>query len=1159
MTSRSVDHRSFWLLTCSQFLGAFNDNLFKQFILILATTLTAQGLINFSWWPQDPQPIAGAVFSLPFVMFALVGGFIADRFSKRSVIVTMNFIEILVMVTGFAALYYGTIDINTSVILCMVTLFFMGTQSSLFGPSKYGTLPEIVREERLSWANGIIQMTTFTAIILGTALPLIKFLREREEPFAYHTSGYFFVGIAMIGWLLSLGIRKRPPAGPERRFQKSLFLTPVHAIQEIRYLSRDKELILAVLAAAWFSLIGAMALFVINSYGTNVLGLTDAGSSLFFWCAGGIALGSLLVGFISGPRVELGIVPIGIVGMSLGFMVTGWLTPGDWNIQIALLITGVFGGFYSIPLRSLIQQRPKKEEKGRVLGAAELIDWIFILSAAGLYHVFANVWNLDPRAMLVTLGVFTLVGAGLICSFSPSYAVRMVLWLLTHTVYRMKVLHPERVPNHGGALLVSNHVSYADPFLVGSSVPRFVRFLMHRSFMSVPGVGHFSRLMKAIPIAEDDGPRELLKSLQEAAEHVKKGHVACIFAEGSISRTGNLLPFSKGLEHIAKRAGVPIIPVYLDRVWGSIFSYRGGKFFFKRPTRVPYPVTIIFGEPLPPGTPAHEVRQAVQEIGAEALAYRTKKGETLATRFIRVAGRYPFRRCMSDHSDRQLNYFQFKVATLLLRRPLREHLQPDEKHVGVLLPPSIGGALANVTLAICGRTSVNLNFTIGQESFDSAIEQCKLRTIISSRQFLEKINIEPDERYVFLEDILKAQGGAAKARATLQALLPSFVLQNLSGVCKDPHEDATVIFSSGSTGMPKGVCLTHDNILSNARSLAQVFDADKRDCMVGVLPLFHSFGYTATLWFPLLSGFMAAYHPNPMDGAKIAEVIRTHGGTFFVSTPTFYLGYLRRWKKEDIETLRIAASGAEKLKGSLSRAWMERFDRPILEGYGCTELSPAVSINLPDIHDKGVEQVGHKLGTIGHPLPGVAARVVDPDSFKTLDVNEEGLLLIKGPNVMRGYLGREDLTKEVIRDGWYVTGDIARIDNDGFITITDRMSRFSKIGGEMVPHVKVEEAIQASVDELAPCPPDVQEAGACHEIAVTALPDERKGEKLVVLHTPLEIAVQDVLNHLKKADLPNIWMPRSDAFVQVEEIPKLASGKFDLRQIKTIAEEGLGK
>jgi len=354
----------------------------------------------------------------------------------------------------------------------------------------------------------------------------------------------------------------------------------------------------------------------------------------------------------------------------------------------------------------------------------------------------------------------------------------------------------------------------------------------------------------------------------------------------------------------------------------------------------------------------------------------------------------------------------------------------------------------------------------------------------------------------------------------------------------------TIIFSSGSTGEPKGVLLTHANLLSNIQSLEQLFDPVPQDRVMGVLPFFHSFGAMATLWFPLTAGIGAVYHPNPLDARGIAEAVRQYGCTFLLATPTFLQSYIRRADPAAFGSLRYVVVGAEKLSPRLADAFTERFGIEPLEGYGSTECSPLVAVNVPDHREQGIHQVGTKRGRIGHPIPGVSVRVVDPDNFSPRPPGMEGLLLVKGPNVMAGYLGRPDLTREAVRDGWYVTGDLAVVDEDGFIIITDRLSRFAKIGGEMVPHLKVEEALHGAL-------------GAPEQVlTVTSVPDRDKGEKLAVVHTLDDETLRRLQEKLLSLGLPNLWLPRKDAFLRVDRLPLLGTGKLDLRKVREIARAG---
>jgi len=359
------------------------------------------------------------------------------------------------------------------------------------------------------------------------------------------------------------------------------------------------------------------------------------------------------------------------------------------------------------------------------------------------------------------------------------------------------------------------------------------------------------------------------------------------------------------------------------------------------------------------------------------------------------------------------------------------------------------------------------------------------------------------------------------------------------------NETATVIFSSGSTGEPKGIVLSHENLSSNVQAVYDIFRMRKKDAIVGVLPFFHSFGFTGTLWLPLLAGIKVMYHPNPLDSVTIGKMVRTNKGTILMSTPTFLSAYIRKCTKEQFATLRQVIVGAEKLKSGVSDAFKEKFGLEPLEGYGATELSPIATLNIENFREKGIKQIGHKRGRIGRPLPGVAVKIVDPDTRQNLGTNHDGLLLVKGPNVMRGYLNQPELSQQVIRDDWYDTGDIANIDDDGFVAITDRLSRFSKIGGEMVPHIRVEDALHKAL-------------GVTERVfAVTSVPDEKKGERLIVLHAQ-DVDVEKMIEALSAEGLPSLWVPKKIQYYRVESFPMLGSGKMDLKAVKKLGLEKAG-
>ncbi|MBA4389021.1 MAG: acyl-[ACP]--phospholipid O-acyltransferase, partial [Verrucomicrobia bacterium] len=493
-----------------------------------------------------------------------------------------------------------------------------------------------------------------------------------------------------------------------------------------------------------------------------------------------------------------------------------------------------------------------------------------------------------------------------------------------------------------------------------------------------------------------------------------------------------------------------------------------------------------------------------------------------------------------DTTGRRLSYGKTLVSAIALADEIDRTGDTNEK-IGVLMPSSVAGLLVNVALTIAGRVPVNLNFTASAEAMASAIRQCNMKTVVTSRAFVEKLEgIVLPEGAVYLEDIVPRISGGAKIAALLKALFAP-----MSALCKYrvPGADdvATIIFSSGSTGEPKGVMLSHHNIISNIEAFRMLLHLEPQDRMCGILPFFHSFGYTCSMWCPLLSGFFAAFHPNPLDAGKVADLVRDEKLTVFLATPTFLLGYIRKAKKDDFASLRILVVGAEKLKKKVADAFEERFALRPREGYGATELSPVVSLNVPDVDIAGVKQPGTREGSIGHPVPGVHVKVVDPDTMQPVPEGQQGLLLVKGPNVMLGYLGNPAKTAEVLKDGWYNTGDIARVDEDGFVFLLDRLSRYSKIGGEMIPHIAVEDHYMQALGAVTPV------------IYVTSAPDEKKGEQLIVFYTQEAGEVEKLQGIIADADIPNLWKPRKENYFKIEALPTLGSGKIDQKRLKDLA------
>ena len=1113
---------SFAWLNATQFGGALNDNLFKGFLQFFL-------LAAFPARKHEILAVSMTMFALPFLLFTSWTGVLADRLSKRTIIVAAKGLEILVMALGLAAFA------ARSEYALYAVMFLMSAQSALFGPSKYGIIPELVERDQLSRANGLLTMYTYLAIILGSAIA--PFVGEQTGG-RYALAQWACVAVAIAGTATALPLRRTAPAGSTKRLSP-LFLRDIwRTLWSIR---GDRYLLMTVIATAYFSLLAAYMQMNLTLYGLAHLGLSEARSGyLFFLAALGIAGGSVLAGRLSGRMIEFGIVPIGALALTASALALA-AQPGSWALRFAvILLAGAGAGMFVVPLDAFIQARAPRERLGEILGANSFLSWVGVLIAAALIAL-TGLLRLTPAAGFLVMGLLTLVLTIVTFRMLPDFLIRFIVLVITRLAYRIRVIGGEHIPVDGPALLICNHASYVDALLLAATQQRRLRFVMGREvYDRLPRLQPFFRLMGCIPIGANDPPRQLLASIRAARAALDDGYMVVIFAEGAITRTGNVRAFNRGFTRILKGSSHPIIPVYLGGAWGSIASFYHGRLVRHWPAMLRYPVTVLFGRPMLPTASAAEVRQAVMELSCDFFNDRRRRRRAMAEEFVRAARERWSEPIIADTTGRSLTYRETLIGALALADALRG---VEGRHVGLVLPPSAGGALANLAVMFLGRVPVNLNFTASRDALLSAIRQCDIRTIVTSRAFLDKFpGLEWPSTTVLLEDVRERITTSMKVRALLRArFIPARALGRPPGFTADAV--ATVLFSSGSTGEPKGVMLSHHNILSNIESLRMVFDMSPRDHLCAALPFFHSLGFTATLWYPLLSGLSLTYHANPLDAAKIVEIVRERRSTMLFATPTFLLLYMRKAAREDFRSLRYVIVGAEKLKPRLADAFEERYGVRPMEGYGATELAPVATLSLPDVEVGGVRQKGWKAGSVGLTLPGIAMKLTDPDTGVPRDAGESGLLWIKGPNVMLGYLGRPDLTAESLVEGWYRTGDIARFDEDGFVEITDRLSRFSKIGGEMVPHLGVEEALLKQLGRSDPV------------LAVTAVPDERKGERLAVLFTPAAGDRDTLAQAIELSGLPNLWKPGRDALFPIEAIPVLGSGKLDLGALKSAARE----
>ena len=1258
----------FIALLATQFLGATNDNIFRWFVV-------GVGKQYFSKNPATVLMAGTACFVVPYLLLASIAGYLADRLSKRTVIVACKVAELIIMLLGVLAVF------TEQIWAIFAVLTMMGAQSALFSPSKTGSIPELLDETRMSAANGWFGLATVMATVVGTAIG--NLLSDFTEPRGTENIGLsvaVLLGMASIGLLTSLLIKAVPAADPKRTFPWNTFK---RTWQDLGSLWSLRDLWRVTLGITFFWSLGTLANLNIDQFAfargaSQQSHVTPLLVALIF----GIGGGSVLAGVLSRGKIELGLLQVGAAGIAFSlvglFIVWGPLVSTDvtgttiasgtsyylhgiadylrefklgyWVACFFLLTTGISAGLFNVPLESYLQHRSPREKRGSILAAANLVTFVGILFASLLFWVMRmpvesgsllnvtamNSLQVDPhdrtkihrlttdfkdgfeptmesplpdeylgsvngaaRALLagnmawaemevrqrtpasraavirrypeykelVTVvvdesmgrslfqprdiflvsGLLTVGVLGYIFWRLPHECLRFLFRILMNSIYRLRIYGQENLPKHGPALLISNHVSWLDGQMLMYASDRPLRMFVWAANFRNPIGRYMAKTFDMIEVSA--GPKSIVRAIQAANRGLRNGDLIGIFPEGGISRTGQLNSFRPGMFKILKNTDAPIIPVYIDGMWGSILSFERGRFFTKWPKRLPYPVSIHIGKPIHNAENTHQARQAITELGARAVQQRQQGFICLPSEMIRKCKQSKFRSKVADSSGVDLTGGMALLRTLVLRRLLKRHvLGDDETHVGVFLPPSVGGCLTNLALGLDKRIAVNLNYTVSSDVLNGCIASAGIQHVLTSRQFMSKMDFDLDTELVYLEDLKDKPTLGDKIACALAAFaMPASMLERSLRVHDVKGDDVmTVIFTSGSTGKPKGVMLTYDNIASNAEAIDQVIHLTPADVIVGILPFFHSMGFTVTLWTPMVTDIKAVFHYSPIDAKRIGKLIEDHQATILLSTPTFLRNYLRRCTKEQLASLNLVVAGAEKLPGALSDLFEQKFGIRPVEGYGCTELSPLVSVNVPASRNQNTDQLALKEGSVGRPIAGVAAKITHLETGEVLGLNQEGMLHIKGPNVMKGYLDEVEKTAKVLQDGWYNTGDVAYLDEDGFIHITGRKSRFSKIGGEMVPHILVEDTLAELIG--------LDDEGTV-KVAVSAVPDEKKGERLIVLHTKTDKTVEQLREGLTSAGLPNIFVPSADSFMEVDAIPILGTGKVDLKGVKEKALE----
>ncbi len=1008
----STPRRPLLGLLVAQFLGAFNDNAFKLIATLLgiraATAAIAPGSAEYEFAAQTQTTLAFVALTLPLAVFSLPAGVLADRVSKRSLIVAMKALEVVLMAAATVALLIAP-GAHWTVIAILV---LMGLQSALFSPGKYGILPELIPHEKLSAANGLLELWSFVGIVLGTvAGGLLLSLGDRWGGTWVAVAG--LAVLAVVGFVASLWVPRVPPAAAAAA-PRSAFET-LRGAQRVMW--RDRPLRLAVIGLAFFwgaaSLLGQDMLV----YGKSVLGLDDETAALPLGLfAVGVACGSLLAGRLSAGKVEVGLIPLGSLGIAAVTLAVGAFVPAFFWTATAMALMGVASGFMLVPLNALLQWRSPASRRGAVIALANVVSFAAILGGSLGAQAMAQA-GLDSRGILLGGGALAVLGTLWALWLLPDAFLRLVVFLLTHTLYRLDVVGREHVPERGAALLAPNHVSLMDGLFLMASVDRPVRFLVDSAYYEHWLLRPFMRALGFIPVQAGSGAGSVHRSLTAAGDALGRGDLVGIFPEGEISRTGAMLPFRRGITRIAEGRDAPIVPVHLDRVWGSVFSFSGGRFVLKWPKRAPYPVTLTFGAPLPATTPLHALRTAVQDLGAQAWAARRESSRTLALSFAGRTRRWPFMPLLLGRRRRKVGRGRALLEAMALARALRAEWSATER-VALLFPPSSASVIAALAVAMAGRTAVWLDPHADAATQDAQLAAAGAGALLVSEAWLtaRKQAAPAGVASVTIEAARARITGGARLAARFGAMFAFGRLAlRLCGARKRPGpQDAAAVVFAGTAP----VALSWGALGSQIAGLGQVLPIGVGDRIATTCGLHTALGQVV-LWLAAARALELVQQDSD-DAPSLARAVTRYAADVLVTEPGRLRALVDGCRPGQLGSLQVVLSLGVGHDPAVLDAFEARFGVRPLAGLARADLGPIVTVSAPGFRAAGFRQAGSRRDYVGHPLPGVGVKIVDPGSGAEVAPDTEGAIALRGGHA---------------EGDWQVTDLRGRVDGDGFLAL----------------------------------------------------------------------------------------------------------------------------
>lgn len=1120
--------RRFTPLFVTQFLGAFNDNVFKNALAILITyrIATLSGLNT-----QLLVTAAAGVFILPFFLFSATAGQIADSFEKSRLISIIKFVEIILMVMAGAGFYLENVT------LLMTVLFFLGAHATFFGPLKYAVLPEHLHEHELIAGNGLIEAATFLSILLGTILGSRLILNDGGE----FTISILLIGLATLGWIASLFI----PKTQYHKIKINLnFLKETY--QLIKYSRQHSSIYLSILGISWFWLIGATFITEFPVFVKEGLHAEERVVTVFLALfAIGLAIGSLFCNKLLKGKVHATYVPLGALGITL-FTIDLYFASiqlntlsvsqlmnlnqflhafSAWRIMFDLVLIAICGGLFTVPLYAILQQRSPKEHCARMIACNNVMNALFMVLAS-IATLLMLKGGFSVTQIFLTIALLNGLVAIYICKLLPDVFIRNFFrWILT-VLYRVEVKGIENYHAAGErVVIIANHTSFIDALLLAVFLPDQLTFAVNKHIAKKWWVRLFVRLVEAFPL--DPANPMAIKSL---IDYVKQDKRCIIFPEGRLTVTGSLMKIYEGPGLIADKSGGKLLPVCIEGAEYTPFSRLRGKVRIRLMPKIT--LTIYPSQEL--AVPAHvKGRKRRQLVGYKLYDVMTgmvfsnsNTQQTLFESLIDAKTMHGARYKILEDIDRApITYQQLIMRSFILGGLIAKSTRPKEI-LGILLPNVVSNVITFFGIQIHGRTPAMLNYSTGVSNVVTACRTAQINTVYTSRKFIQLAKLQEmvteleknNLKIIFLEDLRADLTVWKKLKGMIMVQFPRFFYKR---ICEgNPESPAVILFTSGSEGSPKGVVLSHTNIQANRYQMSACVDFTRNDKILNSLPMFHSLGLTVGMVLPLLSGVKMFLYPSPLHYRIVPELSYDINATILFGTDTFLSGYAKYAHPYDFYSIRYIFAGAEPLKNETALNWSRKFGVRIFEGYGATETAPVLATNTP---------MQNKPGTVGRLLPGIQYQLIPVPGV------EGGILKVWGPNIMQGYLlANQPGVLVPPAEGWYETGDIVDIDEAGFVTIKGRVKRFAKIAGEMVSLALVEQKIQ----ELWP--------NAQH--AAINIPDPKKGEQIILFTTQQDAKREEVIRFSKMNQMGDIMIPRQ--IISIKHMPLLGSGKINYVEVK---------